>query len=180
MSNTLLDVRAVLESAGYRAQIPNPTAQHLYFEDSNILGIAYVLESVAAIIEQWEKLQDQFLRENAHRLLFDPLKAWNCYTVLLTSEQAAKEAASTLFMIEEDFRGTRKIVRTGMTTRTEMEESLAPLLPLRRILSLAPDDVRSRLTSRLGEPDNPLRALLTDTHPSASNPPDPTCPDRFS
>ena len=70
--------------------------------------------------------------------------------------------ACALFSIEEDSRGTRKIVRAGVATRLDVEHALAPLLPLRRLLTLAPDDVKSRLASRLGGPGGPLHALLSD------------------
>lgn len=166
MASTLLDARSLLEGAGYVTVLPSSISTVLHFEDTSVLGALHVLASVEQITRQWEELQDSFLRENATRLAFDPLKAWNCYTVLLTPEVPAKSDASRLFAIEENFRGTRKLVRSGVTTRPDVEAALAPLLPLRRLLSLRHDDAKARLASRLGGDKSPLRALLSDTDPN--------------
>lgn len=163
LSNTLEEVRAVLDAAGYRTLMPQPTVPSLYFEDLSVLGVVYVVDTVQQLLSGWEHLQDSFLRDNASRLVVDPFKAWNCYSVFLTDEQPAKNDASALFSIEEDFRGTRKIVRAGVSTRHDIERALAPLLPLRRLLTLAPDDIKARLASRLGVPGAPLQGLLLDT-----------------
>lgn len=167
MPDILLDARTALESAGYRTLFPQPDAKFFYFEDANILGVVYSLESVELLLKEWEHLQDRFLRENGTRLSTDPVKAWNCYTVLLTSDKANNVEASRLFAIEEDFRGTRKIVGAGVTSKSDISQALAPLLPLRRVLSLAPEDIKDRLGSRLGGPTAPLFALLTDIESSA-------------
>ena len=163
MHNILSDVKAVLHTAGYVTHMPQPTSTSLYFEDSYVLGVVFTLTTVNDIRTSWETLQDRFLRENAKRLVLDPFKAWNCYTVLLTPESAIKEDATALCAIEEDFRGTRKIVRSGVSTRTDVELALAPLLPLRRLVSLTPENVRTRLAQRLGEVGSPLQALLSET-----------------
>ncbi len=163
MSNTILmEARAVLDAAGFRTLMPQPTSPCLYFEDLSVLGMVCTVETVPQLLSDWEKLQDAFLRDNAPRLVLDPLKAWNCYSVFLTADPAAKNDVSALFSIEEDFRGTRKIVRAGVAMRHDVEIALSPLLPLRRLLTLAPDDVKSRLASRLGAPGAPLQALLSD------------------
>lgn len=161
MSNALAEARAILDSAGYRTMTPHPSADHIYFEDGSILGALYVLDSISSIVTTWESLQDAFLTTNAVRLNADPLKAWNCYTAFLTAAPPSKADMSTLANIEEDFRGTRKLVRAGVMTRGEIETALAPLLPLRRLLTLAPDDIKARLASRLGEPGSPLQSLLS-------------------
>lgn len=166
MANTLAEARAVLDAAGYRTLIPQPTASHFFFEDMSVLGALYVLGTVKELVDQWESLQDAFLRDNAPRLVVDPFKAWNCYTAFLTADLPATNDASTLFAIEEDFRGSRKVVRAGVGSRADIETALAPLLPLRRLLTLAPDDIKIRLSSRLGEPGSPLQSLLTDASPA--------------
>lgn len=163
MSSVLLDAMAVLEKYGYRTQLPGPTAAWFCFEDSNILGVLHVLDSVEMVVGQWEVLQDRFLRENGRRLSEEPLKAWNCYTILLTPEDARDTRAGTLSSIEEDFRGTRKLVRAGVATKADLETALAPILPLRHVRLLAPEAVKDRLGSRLENLGTPLSAVLADT-----------------
>jgi hypothetical protein len=163
MSSVLSEARAVLDTAGYRTLAPSPVSACFYFEDANILGVLYVLDSVDAILSDWESLQDGFLQENAPRLVIDPFKAWNCYSAFLTAGPPGKDDASKLFAIEENFRGTRKLVRAGVTNRAEVEAALAPLLPLRRLLTLEPENIKTRLAERLGDSASPLQGLLSDT-----------------
>ena len=162
MTNLLNEARSVLDGASYRTLLPNPDSRFIYFENAHVLGIVHALDSVQDMFREWESLQNQFLRENAPRLIADPFKAWNCYCVLLTATSCAPSDASALCAIEEDFRGTRKIVRAGVTTRTNAENALAPLLPLRRVLSFDAEDMKVRLSDRLGPPQSPLQGLLTD------------------
>lgn len=161
MANILLDAQSILEIGGYRTLVPNPASQHLYFEDSNVLGAVFVLDSVAAIVQQWQELQDNFLQQNGQRLAFDALKAWNSYSVFLTAQASAERDASTLSVIEENFRGTRKLVRASIKSKLDAEKALAPLLPLRQFPSFTSEDVKERLASRLGEPGSALRALVS-------------------
>lgn len=163
MSTVLSEARAVLDAAGFRTLAQSPVATYFYFEDANILGVLHVLDSVDQILSDWESLQDRFLQENAPRLVIDPFKAWNCYSAFITSGPPGKDDASKLFAIEENFRGTRKLVRAGVTNRTEVEAALAPLLPLRRLLTLEPENIRVRLAERLGDSSSPLQGLLSDT-----------------
>lgn len=165
MSTTAQDARSILEGANYRTLFPKPDAKSFYFEDSTVLGVLYVVESVAALIDDWEQLQDTFLRSNAHRLAVSPHKAWNCYTVLLTTQAPGKVESGQLFNIEENFRATRKIARGGLKSRSDIEVAIAPLLPLRRLLSLHSDDVKSTLMTRLGGSGNPISGVLKDLDP---------------
>ncbi|MCO6512809.1 MAG: hypothetical protein J5I65_18645, partial [Aridibacter famidurans] len=102
---------------GYQTSMPVSDPRSVLFEDDVLLGALFVLESPAVILNQWERCQDSFLRENSPRLSIDPYKAWNSYTVLLTEAPTDRNTMEALFAIEEDFRGTRKIVRAGVTTR---------------------------------------------------------------
>lgn len=162
MSSLLLDARAVLEEMGYQTFSPSPDAETVLFEDSVLLGVLAVLDSPSAVLERWETVQDGFLRDNARRLSIDPHKAWNSYTVLLTESPADRATTAAFFAIEEDFRGTRKIARAGVSTRSSIESSLSPMLPLRRLLSIAPEDIKDRLSARLADIGQPLQTLLTD------------------
>lgn len=166
MSNTTTDSRSILQAAGYRTHFPRPDTPYFYFEDESILGVLHVLSEVENVIDDWEHLQDTFLRTNATLLATSTFKAWNCYTVLLTPAQATKKQRTELFTIEENFRGTRKIARAGVVTRDDLEDALAPLLPLRRLLSLQSEDARDTLRARLGDDDDPVLGILSDADPN--------------
>lgn len=162
MTNILLDARQLLDDAGYRTLLAEPNATFFYFEDLNVLGVVHAIPSVSGLLTEWEALQDAFLRDNAARLAADALKAWNCYSVFLSSGPCVGNQASLLFSIEENFRGTRKLARAGLGTRLDVEGALASLLPLRRVLPLAQTDIRARLESRLAQHGSALALLLTE------------------
>lgn len=166
MRDLLLDARSVLESAGYKTQSPEEHPGCLYFEDATVLGAVYLCESVDAMLATWERQQDAFLRTNTPRFSIDPLKSWNSYSIFLANAKATSKQATELFEAEEDFRGSRKILRCGVESRAELETALAALLPLRRIVELSVEDVRERLGERLKSMRAPLHSLLTDATPS--------------
>jgi hypothetical protein len=166
MRNTLLNARAVLESVGYRTIMVQPAATWFHFEDASVIGILHVTASLEELVQRWQQVQDNFLRDSAPRLALDPLKAWNCYTVLLTSAPGTTHNGIALSSIEEDFRGTRKIVRAGVATRPDVERALGALLPLRNILPLTAENLRARLADRFGGPGSPLASLLSDSQPA--------------
>lgn len=90
------------------------------------------------------------------------LKAWNLYTVFLSPAPCSTETTRLLFAMEEDFRGTRKIARAGLTGRDDIELALAPLLPLRNLRVVGIEDATSRLEQRLGAIGQALTDLGRD------------------
>lgn len=166
MRDLLLDTRSVLESGSYRTQTPEGRSDCLYFEDATILGAVYFCPSVQIMLANWEREQDSFLRSNTTRFSIDPLKAWNSYSIFLTDGVATSEQKTQLFAAEEDFRGTRKILRCSVESRSDIENAIASLLPLRRIVELSVEDIRERLMDRLKSTRAPLHSLLTDATPS--------------
>jgi hypothetical protein len=134
----------------------------LAFEDISVLGQVHVLDSAETILANWQLLQDTFLRDNADRLSRDASKAWNVYTVLLTSDSPNAEVSARLFSIEDDFRGTRKIARTGVVSRQDVTTALAPILPLQNVLSVGVIDAKQRLAERLRTINPALESLVTD------------------
>lgn len=167
LPSVILDARSVLEIAGFRVALIPDTRPSLYFEDKSVLGVLFVTDTVGEILSDWRSLQDQFIRRNSSHLMLDPLKAWNLYSIFLTPDVASASELSKLSLVEEDFRSTRKIVRAGVIGMPDVETSLGALIPLRRILSLAPDDIKQRLGDRLGGPGAPLHALLDTTEVGA-------------
>lgn len=161
--NTLCDdARNMLESVGYATYAMEPGAPWVYFEDECLLGFVRVYETPEEIATGWRAEQDVFLRQNASRMLRAPVKAWNAYGVFLTRAAASQEIARTLFAIEEDFQGIRKIARGGIRTREELAIVLGPLLPVQTRVSLLHTDVHSRLLDRLGPEGSARRLLLSN------------------
>jgi hypothetical protein len=141
--------------------LPTPDANVFVFEDISVLGQVHVVES-AEILADWQLMQDTFLRDNADRLSRDASKAWNVYTVLLTSDSPIAELSARLFSIEDDFRGTRKIARTGVLSRHDVTTALAPILPLQNVLAVGVIDARQRLAERLRTINPALESLVRD------------------
>lgn len=162
MSRLIDEARIVLEESGFATFLPTPDASALTFEDISVLGQVHVLDSADDVLAKWQLLQDTFLRESAERLSRDASKAWNVYTVLLTSDSPSAEVTARLFSIEDDFRGTRKIARSGVLSRQDVSAALAPILPLQNVLSVGVLDAKQRLAERL-RPINPaLEKLVGD------------------
>jgi len=159
----LSDIRSVLEGAGYATFSPRPDSTFLYFEDISIMGYLQILPSVKEIINNWEGIQDGFLKTNASRFQRDAQKAWNLYTILLTSQVGENEEVANLLEIEEDFRSTRKIMRAGIVTRGDVLTVLSPILPLENIQPVGITDANELLRERLGKSDLILQNIVTDT-----------------
>src|SRR5208283_3553893 len=109
----------ILEAAGYRAKCHIERHQILYFEDVSLFGFITLFDSVSALLSNWQREQDEFLKRNANRIR-DSVKAWNAYSIFLTQSECAAENRAHLLAIEEDFRGTRKIARSSVVTRQDL------------------------------------------------------------
>jgi hypothetical protein len=153
--------RAVLEEAKYDTFEQSTTEDVFYFEDNSVLGFVKNCESVDTILSSWESIQDSFLRRYALRLRSETNKSWNVYSIYLSKDECSEEQKRKVFEIEENFRSTRKLVRTGIKSRSDIRNALLPLLPIQNLLSLRTEDIEQRLRERLS-PDgsNPLVELL--------------------
>jgi hypothetical protein len=147
--NLVEEARSILEAAGYRTALASSSPCTLHFEDEIVLGAIFIHPSLSLLISSWEECQDRFLGSNSQVLRSDPVKVWNIYTVHLTADAGSPSQVSEAFNIEQDFRGTRKLVRAGVVTRTDVREALLPLLPLQHRLKLSPKNVTERLKERL-------------------------------
>lgn len=159
--NVIHEARSILEKANYQTHAQNLSSDVFYFEDFSILGFVKVCETIESLINGWESSQDSFLKEHALRLRSEPNKAWNVYSVFLSTQECPDHKKSKLFEIEEDFRGARKIARAGIKTRQDLQLSLLPLLPMKNLMSLKTEDVEERLRKRLSpDGDSPLLELI--------------------
>ncbi len=141
------NVRAALEGAGYRVRAISEN--DLVFEDESLLGFVSVKDTVSAILDVWASEQDAFLKGNATQLRKEPRKAWNVYSVFLTEADCEAAQMSRVLDAEEDFRGTRKIVRCGLKTESDIQRALYPLLPIENVVALSSEDAMARVRGRL-------------------------------
>lgn len=154
------EARTVLETGGFRTALGVSSANTVYFEDDNIVGAVFIHPTLADLIASWEECQDRFLGSNSRALRSDPIKAWNIYTVHLTADHGFPSLMSDTFDIEQDFRGTRKIVRAGVAKRADVREALLPLLPLQHRTSITPSNISKRLKERLALSSHVLTRLV--------------------
>jgi len=154
------EVILLLHEADYRVRENFDGMSSLYFENSTIMGFASIETSYDDIVANWKSRQDEFLRANAKRLRIAPLKAWNAYSIFLTSAPSNVAQKRNLYLIEEDFQGTRKIARSDILTRDDVERALYPILPVRNIAPLQLGDPIERLWLKLELPERVRKGLL--------------------
>lgn len=155
--------RALLETHGYATAALVPTGRSFSFEDANLLGGAFVYDDLDQLLEKWEPRQDQFLAEFAGRLRSVPEKLWNIYTVHLTSGRCDPARSSALFSVEENFRGTRKIARSGLQTKDDVKSALLALLPIQSMIDVRDQDVDQLVQDRLKSIHPAFSALFSTT-----------------
>jgi hypothetical protein len=164
--NILEESRSILETGGYRTALSSSAVDTFHFEDDTILGAVFVHDNVASLLERWQTSQDSFLGSNSRSLRIDPVKAWNVYTVHLTADTGSGPQVTQAFNIEHDFRGTRKVVRTGVAKRSDVKDALLPLLGLQHRLTLSLKKTTDRTKERLALSSAILVRLLDNTDDS--------------
>jgi hypothetical protein len=152
-----IEAQNILEKHGYETYNFKEEPISFVFEDQSLLGFVCSCKNVQEILDRWKQIQDSFISGTATQLSNDLLKAWNVYSVFLSEGEAKKEQQSELNYVEEDFRGTRKVVGCGIITRTDLENALLPLLPIRQRVRLTIEDYVERLRKRIEIPE-----LLSD------------------
>jgi hypothetical protein len=120
----------------------------LQFEDETLLGFICEL-SLESLLQTWSRRQDDFLRGNARMLANSALKAWNLYSVFLSSDVPDEAARKNIITIEEDFRASRKVVLAGVQTTADVIRALYPFIPIQNIAALETSDSFLKLQSRL-------------------------------
>jgi hypothetical protein len=148
-----------LEEAGYLVTRRPGDNDTFIFEDSAVLGLLKVCPTADLIVSEWQRIQDQFLREFAIALRRVPLKAWNTYLVMLTAQHPPAFLRRRLAVIEEDFAGMRKIAASEVLSPDDVSRALAPLLPVTPV-TLGNEDFTARLRKALPLDDAGFDALL--------------------
>ena len=147
--NIIYEAQALLEQAGYFVELAVPD-EVLHFEDESLYGFVRVFGSAAALVSEWAQHQDSFLEFHAAHIRAAPEKAWNAYSVLLTSAEALESNRANLLQIEEDFRGSRKIAKAHVASVDDLRTAMQPLLPIESKVALrgpSGPNLSERLTS---------------------------------
>lgn len=151
----------LLVDQGYEVWRHPDETDRLYFEDASIFGMVITYASPSDLVETWEDRQDEFLRvyRDDLRSSESKEKVWNAYTVHLTvstvdtpDSDEGIEMRNALYQIEEDFGGTRKIVRSGVGD-DDVESALLPLLEIKAEPELEASNYREGLRRELEEGD---------------------------
>jgi hypothetical protein len=133
------------------------------FESTAVMGFVHVFESAEALMAEWQTSQKTALARHAVSLRSAGTKAWNVYSVFLTTDRGPS-LARAIERIEEDFTLTRKIARTSVTTAEDVERSLLPLIAIRSQPLLGASNFEDRLRSRLKDvPADAVTAFLNET-----------------
>lgn len=137
----------------------------LCFENATIIGFLHVFDTARDLLDRWEAGQARVLARHAASLRSAGAKAWNVYSVLLTSEQAPL-LRREVERLEEDFSLTRKIARCGVQLDEDIAQALMPLAPIKAqpMLDIASVEERVRARARDVQP-RALQAFLGSPSP---------------
>src|SRR5437016_1545841 len=149
MMSLLQIAESVLLGTNYDVGRTGRERPSVYFEDYSLFGLLVVYDSVSELIADWRKEQDVFLNKHAPLLRNASQKAWNCYTVHLTSASATLQETEVLISIEEDFASTRKIARGSIITTADMIAALLPVLPIQNPVSMTAESAEDVVKGRL-------------------------------
>lgn len=158
---SLIDrLASILQRSEYNITRLSSARPSLCFEDETILGLAIEFASANDLLHQWQTEQDAFLQRNALVLRRAGVKSWNVYCVFLSSDGLPQDASSAA-LVEEDFRGARKIAAVGLSTDEDIVRAILPLLPIQNVVQTREENVRELLLQRLDLP-TAAKALIGD------------------
>jgi hypothetical protein len=129
------------------------------FESAALIGFVHVFATAEELLANWEQAQHRVLARHSAALRAAGAKAWNVYSIFLSEGSAAQQRV--VERIEENFNLTRKIARSGIVTREDVEHALLPLTAIRSQPLISNSDFHERLRSRLEDvPEHALSAFL--------------------
>lgn len=136
------------------------------FESPSLVGFLHVFDTAATLLDTWEDAQQRVLARHAAALRTAGAKAWNVYSIFLTTERASPEEQRAVERLEEDFALTRKIARSEVQTAEELAQVLLPLAPIQAQPLLANAGVADRLRARTKDiPETAITAFLGTSSP---------------
>jgi hypothetical protein len=162
-----MQAEVVLRQAGYETWpwLSGPTPA-VCFENEAVVGFLHAFDTGEALLAGWRGAQDAALARYAPALRIAGDKAWNVYSVFLTSG-ASPELKREIEMIEEDFSMTRKIAHAGIQSAADLTRALLPLLPLISQPTIMDADYDARLRDRLKDvPFDAITAFLGPIEPA--------------
>jgi hypothetical protein len=135
------------------------------FESQSVVGFVHVFDSCNSLLKLWPESQRLILQRYAAALRPAGVKAWNVYSIFLTSAAAAPAEAFEVEKIEEDFTLTRKIARCNVTIADDVSSALLPLLPVKAYAGIAVPDYQTQLRKRLSEMDPRVATAFLSNQP---------------
>lgn len=156
----------VLREAGYETwPWTGASPPVICFESATLVGFVHVFGNAKELLDRWEAAQQRVLARHAPALRAAGAKAWNVYSVFLTSE-LAPDLQRHVEKLEENFALTRKIARTAIQTAEDVTNVLMPLCPIKAQAILDNADITDRLRGRAKDvPVEALNAFLGDRRP---------------
>ena len=134
----------------------------LCFENHSVIGFLHVYENVDLLISRWRSDSEAVFRHHAFAIRKAGPKAWNTYTVFLSSGDTDAKSLSALHLIEENLSGTRKIARGGIYAHADVDLALLSLLPIQNAPMLEAIDVENEIKSRTSDvPPRGIEAFLS-------------------
>jgi len=137
----------VLAEAGFAVH----RSSYLSFEDATSIGFLFIYQDADSLVEGWARDVDQAVSNHRFQLRKAGKKAWNVYAVFLAIDSAEFPVTVSLSAIEEDLSGTRKIVRSGVSSLEEMRAALLPLVPIQSAPQLEAIDLADEIRQRTTE-----------------------------
>ena len=154
----------LLRESGFRTTRLSP--ELLCFEDDCVIGFVNEFPDATRLLSQWSATERANLTRFAPQLRSAPNKAWNVYSILLC-QAPAQSLALDLERIEENLTFTRKIVRAGIASRSDLERAIMPLLPVRSSSAPISSDYAARLRKRLTSlPPETVELILGNSEPT--------------
>lgn len=162
----LVQSEMILRPAGYETRTwSGGRVPVLCFENASVLGFLHVFPSTVTLVKEWEQVQRVTLARFVSALKLSGAKAWNVYSVFL-SEDDDTAANVGLDSIEEDFRLTRKIARSGVRSSEDLQQALLSLLPIVSQPTLSEINYSTALRTRLADlPTGVSAAFVGDANP---------------
>ncbi|HTG36319.1 MAG TPA: hypothetical protein VLB76_25655 [Thermoanaerobaculia bacterium] len=160
--------RLLNEVGSATALVKTSQGTALAFEDATVLGFILTYNDPAQLLARWSADATALISENQIGLRRAQYKAWNTYTVFISSAVATYGEMVALSNVEENLTGTRKIARAGIRDGAELRAALLPLLPIQNAPRLEAIDMMAEIKLRTTElPARAIQAFLSGAQESS-------------
>ena len=169
MTDVLQTVAEILENAKFQTwRVEFAGCPSLGFENENILGLAASFDSPEKLIDRWQGFEDSMLARYGNAFRQAGEKAWNVYSVFLTTQEPSESQARAIRAIEEDLRQTRKLAAHSLNSEQSVRAALLPILPLGPRPELSSINASERLSKRIENLAPGMASLVLDQNVSAA------------